>query len=313
MTTSVRAAAAWLDSLDSRQRAQALYDLDGGDLSNWNYTPRRRPGLALRDQSRTQQQAVFALLETVCSDDGLRKVRDVLRLEGILGELTGRPDYRDPENYALALFGQPSDQAPWAFRFEGHHVSLTFTFVPDQGVAVTPHFLGSNPAIVPSRHTHAGFELLREERERALAIVAALDPALRDSARINWTMPSDIVTGPGREQSLRSPAGLAMASMHGSAQEAVMQLIAAFAGNLRGPLAGDSMARIREHGTDGIHFGFAGEPEIGRPHYFRLHGPSVLIEYDDTRGNHVHAVWHDPTDSFGSDRLRQHYDESRHD
>jgi hypothetical protein len=57
-----------------------------------------------------------------------------------------------------------------------------------------------------------------------------------------------------------------------------------------------------------VHFAWAGRTEPGEPHYYRLQGPRLLIEWDNTQNNanHAHSVWRDPTSDFGLDVLAHH-------
>jgi hypothetical protein len=67
---------------------------------------------------------------------------------------------------------------------------------------------------------------------------------------------------------------------------------------------------------DGTAFAWAGPPEFGAPHYYRVQGERLLIEYDCTQNNanHTHSVLRDPQGDFGDDLLAQHYalEHSRH-
>jgi len=236
----------------------------------------------------------------------VQRVREILVLERILGELTARPDFRDPENYALAIFGDPAGSAPWAWRFEGHHISLTFTIAPDLGVAVTPAFFGANPSTVPAHHDHAGLRPLATKQDLAFDLLADLDTAQLQGATLQRSSFRDILTGPGREDSLRRPQGLALDSMTGSQRDQILQLIEQYAHDMRPDLAEPALRAVRDAGVEKLHFAWAGATSPGTRHYYRLHGPTLLIEYDNTEPNHTHTVWHDPRDGFGDDLLRRH-------
>jgi hypothetical protein len=68
------------------------------------------------------------------------------------------------------------------------------------------------------------------------------------------------------------------------------------------------MDRMKKAGVDNVAFAWAGEIERGRKHYYRVQGPTFLIEYDNTQndGNHIHSVWRDFNGDFGQDLLREH-------
>ena len=59
---------------------------------------------------------------------------------------------------------------------------------------------------------------------------------------------------------------------------------------------------------DAVHLAWAGSTAPGAPHYYRLQGPRLLIEWDNTQrdANHAHSVWRDPGADFGLDVLAGH-------
>lgn len=298
------------ESLSAAQRDRALLPFADQARRGWHYVPRRRPGLALRDMSAEQRELVSELLRTGLSAEGMRKAEGVILLEGVLADLTGARSFRDPENYSLVLFGDPDGRAPWSWRFEGHHLSLSFTVVPGVGVAATPAFFGANPAMVPDGHRHRGLRLLDDEHTLAFALIGALPESARERAILQGRSFRDILTGPGREDSLRRMEGVPLAEMERDQRDTALALVDAFVGNMEASVADRERRRIREAGLDSLHFAWAGSTTPDAPHYFRLHGPTIVIEYDNTQGgaNHVHSVWHDPTNPFGDDFLRRHHE-----
>ena len=79
-------------------------------------------------------------------------------------------------------------------------------------------------------------------------------------------------------------------------------------------MAAQDLGKIEKEGVDKIVFAWAGSIEPDNPHYYRIHGPTFLIEYDNTQNNHnhSHSVWRDLQNDFGEDVLRKHYAESPH-
>ncbi|WP_119462230.1 DUF3500 domain-containing protein [Rhodospirillaceae bacterium SYSU D60014] len=307
-----RRAIEFVEGLSADQRRAALHGFDEDRRRDWHYVPRRRPGLPLKAMDEAQRERAWALVGTALSETGYRKARGVVDLEAILGELTGEVDRRDRLNYAVALFGTPGSAEPWSWRVEGHHLSLTFTIVPDEGVAATPTFFGANPNQVPDGHRHAGLRILADEQDLAFALVQGLEAVQREAAVIADRSMGDILTGPGREQSLRTPAGLPLADMSEAQRDGMMHLLGAYVGNMEQAVAGRQWTRIREAGVERLHFAWAGSLAPGRPHYYRIHGPTLVIEYDNTQNgaNHAHSVWHDPQDAFGDDLLRRHHEDA---
>lgn len=133
-----------VESLSERERAEALRPLDDPDRRRVRYTPGRRGGLALAEMDEGTRDATWAFLDAALSLAGRVLVDDIIQREAILGRITGRPDYRDPDLYYLALYGEPGGPR-WAFRFEGHHLSINFTYEGAELVSATPLLLGSNP------------------------------------------------------------------------------------------------------------------------------------------------------------------------
>jgi hypothetical protein len=304
-----RAARAWLAELDQRQRREAQLEWESRLREGWHYVPRGRPGVALRAMSAKQTSAAWDLLGSLLSARGLAQVKGGLTLEGILGELTGSPGFRDSTNYALVIFGDPAGNGPWAWRFEGHHLSINVLVAPGHGVAVTPVFFGANPANVPKGHGHDGFRLLGAEEDQAFSLIQSLEGAVRTQATIADRSLGDIVSGPGRELALERYEGIALARLNDAQRTGVMRILELYAGTMREEVAAATMAKVREAGVEALHFAWAGSPARGRPHYFRVHGPTALVEYDNTQNgaNHVHSVWIDPQSLFGRDLLKTHY------
>ena len=301
------AARTFAERLHAGQSERALHPFGAETRRDWGYTPRTRPGLPLRAMREDQRAATWALVDTALSVGGAAKARGVLALEAILQERTSNKAYRDPLNYALALFGEPG-RGPWGWRFEGHHVSLTLTIVPAIGVAVTPHFFGANPfsgEVVDEGHGTLA-KVLDRESALAFEIVGGLGPQELGRALIAQEAPPDFITRPGREASLREPAGLRLDAMPASLRHRTVQLLDVFFDHLHPELARPIKVRTRETGIGGIHFAWAGSTTPDQLHYYRLHGPTLLIEYDRTELDHVHSVWHDPTNHFGEDHLRLH-------
>jgi hypothetical protein len=255
----------------------------------------------------TQRTAAMALLRVGLSEAGARKALAIMDRETIL-KRTRTSERYDPLDYAFALYGDPRRPPPWAWSVEGHHLSLHFTLISETEMTVTPLFMGVAPLLV---HEGGGAwePVLLGERDLALQIVRGLEGQDREQAIIAERSMGDILTGPGREESLRAPMGLPLGRLADARRDAVLRLIDKYLLRLRKELAEACRARLREAGVENLHFAWAGPLDPGRPHYYRIHGPTLLLEYDNTQeeANHVHTVWHDPGLSFG-DALKDHYE-----
>ena len=309
-TALAGAATAFLAALPNDGRRRAVFAFDDKERLNWHYVPRRREGLTFKDMPAAARTAAHELMKASLSAAGYDKAVNVIRLEGVLRQLeTFGGMLRDPDNYSVTLFGAPGSSAPWGWRLEGHHLSLNFTLMPGKPIAVTPAFLGANPAEVRSGPL-AGLRTLAREADLARALAQGLDATQRKRLVIGTQSLGDIVSGPGRRERLTTPAGIAAADLTPAQREQLLRLVEEYARNMRADVADAELRRIGEAGVERLHFAWAGPLEPGHAHYYRIHGPSVLIEYDNTQNdaNHVHSVWHDPARDFGTDLLGAHYE-----
>ena len=311
--TPAGAATAFLAALDGSARDKATYPLQDDQRYTWFFTPVERKGLPLKDLTPEQRRAAHALLQATTSSQGYLKANAIIELERILGVLEGRPERRDPEGYFVTVFGTPSATEPWAWRFEGHHLSLTFSSPANELAVTGPAFMGANPATVLSG-PKAGLRPLGREEDLARALVASLSPDQLAAAMIATEAPRDIITGNDREVQLERFEGLAMAAMTDPQRSLLVQVIGEYTGNMV-PAAAQLWAdRLRKISPDDVYFAWAGGTAPGEGHYYRVHSPAFLIEYDNTQNdaNHVHSVWRDLKNDFGGDALARHYEGAEH-
>lgn len=310
MAASAGALLAAVGTGDARGRLALPFDSDA--RQDWSYVPRSRAGLSLGEMTDPQRRALWALIDTGLSKIGRDKVEGILTIEPILGEIEGNRN-RDPGRYHVALFGNPAGQpatgasaagvAPWGWRFEGHHLSLHFTVAGE--VATTPAFLGANPARVP-RGAHQGLRVLGREEDQGRAFLLSLSAEQRRRATISPEAPADIITRTSRRVTLRQLEGLPAAEMTDEQRAALVRLIEVYAHNFQPALARAHLERIRGAGVERLHFAWAGGDRPGQSHYYRIQGPTHLIEYDNRGGDHVHTVFRDLAHDFGESHLARH-------
>ncbi len=306
------AADRFVATLDAEGRGRALFSLGDAERFDWHFVPRERNGLPLGAMTLAQRTAAHRLLRSSLSTQGYLKANGIVELERVLGIVEGREEFHDPEDYYFAVFGSPSSDAPWAWRFEGHHVSMSFSSPGDETLVTGPAFMGSNPATVSSG-PKAGLRVLGAEEDLARELVTMLSPEQRGTAVIASEAYDDIVTGAGRTAEL--PYEGIRASALDDAQRAQLdRLIREYVGNMDEESARRWTRRIAAGSDDRLRFAWAGSIEAGRGHYYRVHSPDFLIEYDNTQNdaNHVHSVWRDLRNDFGGDALRAHYEEFPH-
>lgn len=294
------AAATGLLDAAGAARQQVELAFDSADRTEWHYVPRSRAGFAIGEMTDAQRRATWALLDTGLSRGGREKVDGILKIESVLGQLEGNSSFRDPGKYHVAVFGKPGTGA-WGWRFEGHHLSLNFTMGSE--VATTPAFLGAHPAEVASG-PQRGLRVLAAEEDLGRALFASLTAEQRRRATISASAPADIVTRASRRVSLARFEGLAAKEMTAEQRAALLRLIAVYAENFQPDLARAHLDRIRAAGVERIHFAWAGDP--GQSHYYRVHGPTHVIEYDNRGGDHIHTVFRDIERDFGDGLLERH-------
>ena len=307
------AASAFLETLNTPRRRVAHLEFEDSARVQWEYIPTYREGLPVAEMTGEQRLAAHRLLRVALSGSGYLKVINVMQLEEVLRAIDTSGFARNAEGYMLAIFGDPASGAPWGWRFEGHHVSLNFTSVRPAELSVTPLFLGSNPAEVRGG-MWAGLRVLAEEEDFARALLASMSEEQRERAIYSDEAPNDIVTRNDPVARELPVEGLPASAMTAAQRELLLGLIGVYASTVDDAVAEERLAAIRAAGVDNLHFAWAGGTERGEPHYYRIQGPTTLIEYDNVQNgaNHIHSVWRDLRSDFGGDALRRHYESSAH-
>lgn len=334
------AAAAFLGSLSDEQRATVQHPFEvGGERQRWYYTPTDHGGLLLSAMTTVQQQAVDVLIASALSEGGYNTARAVMALESMLDHVErwpGRPSFRarDPLRYSVTVFGSPDDRT-WGWRIGGHHLSLNLTIVGDD-VAATPCFMGADPSWAPLLGDDvyeplAGAESLARAivRDVPEAVVAAHAPwdlvlgnrsqpepdavprklfeIFRDDPDVMRPLvgraQDDIASMTGVTDAdidallfSSEPLGVAVTSLPTDVQASVTMLVGHYVGRLA-----DDIAKPMFDAASDLHFAWAGSTEPDEAHYYRIQGPTLLLEYVNvirTRG-HIHAVLRDPRGDFG--------------
>jgi uncharacterized protein DUF3500 len=317
-SSMANAANKFLGALSPEQRQQASFALDSEELTRWHYVPATqfpRNGVPIRAMNEAQRALAHELLKTGLSQRGYTQATTIMvDLETILKALENGAASRDPEQYAFSIFGTPSAKGAWGWRVNGHHLSLHFNVANGSAVASTPTFFGSNPAEVRVEGPKKGLRVLGDREDTGRALLMALDPTQRTTATLEGEAPADIVTKTAAKVDPLSPAGLAASAMTPKQREMLMAVIESYTSSMAPDIAAERLAQLRKAGLDKITFAWAGESDPGKKHYYRVQGPTFLIEYDNTQnnGNHTHSVWRDFSGDFGRDLLREHVQGVRH-
>jgi hypothetical protein len=304
----------FLAALTPEQKTKATFELKDEERQNWHFIPKERKGLTFKEMTPAQRHLGQALLSSGLSQRGYVKAITIMSLEQILNELeAGKGPRRDPEVYYVSIFGKPGPADTWGWRVEGHHLSVNFTLVNGQQISATPSFLGSNPGEVKDG-PRKGLRVLAAEEDLGRQLAKSFDAAQRKSAISTNAAPREIITGNERKVKPLERTGLPVARMTKPQRDLLLKLVREYVFRHRPEVAEADLDKIQKAGTDKIYFAWAGGLERGEAHYYRIQGPTFLMEYDNTQNNanHIHAVWRDFENDFGEDLLRKHYDQVPH-
>jgi Protein of unknown function (DUF3500) len=290
-------ARAFLAALDDDRLAEATRPFSDGRRRWLEYRPAPRPGLSLDRMGGAARKAAHRLLATALSPSAYAQAMAVVALEEVLDRREGWRHGRHSEDYRVVVFGAPGDER-WAWRFEGHHLSVTMTVV-DGVIAPAPVFLGANPARVDL----AGRPVLRPlavEEDMARELLLAMSPANRGRAVVADEAPYDIRSGPRPSAAALEPAGVPRADLRPGERALLDRLVGVYLDRVP--------AAQRPPGGE-LTFAWEGPPGPGTRHYYRIQGHDLLIEYDNTSddGNHAHTVLRRPDGEFGEDILAGHH------
>lgn len=310
----ISAANAFLASLSAEERQAASVAFDDKARLDWHFIPKdSRKGLQIKNMTGEQRKLALALVQAGLSEAGYGKLEQIIDLESILHELEkGRPNapLRDPERYYLTIFGEPSSSGAFGYSFEGHHLSLNFVVRDGKIDAFTPFFFGANPAEVKSNLSvgpKQGTRVLRAEEELAFDLLRSLDAAQKKAATIAAEAPKDI-RGAGEPQPPQDAAvGLAAEKLSESQLKKLWSLIEAYTSNMPEEVGVARLAEIKAAGIGKVHFAWAGADKPGIGHYYRVQGPTFLVEFVNTQpdslmnpANHIHSVWRQMAGDFGN-------------
>ncbi len=329
------AAAAFVGALSAEQRQRAVFPLDADERRQWlNAHPFVfRHGVMLEDLPPATRQLGLGLVQASLSARGFAQARDIMRLNGLLGEVTGRPDEYTEWLYFLSFFGDPSEERPWAWQIDGHHLCLNCTIIGDQ-LVFTPAFMGSEPCQVFSGPL-AGTMVFTAEERMGLGLIRSLDDQQAKQAILQPSIhPDDLppglqdpfegqmVAGAFRDNAVIPYAGVRAADLSEGQRRRLRVLVATYAGWVREGHCGVTMSEIDQH-LDETYFAWMGATGEDGPFYYRVHSPVVLIEFDHHPGvafdnplpspNHIHTVVRTPNGGgYGVDLLRQHHERFDH-
>jgi hypothetical protein len=313
----VAGAEALMKTLDDAGRQKVQFPFDGPQKARWSNLPSgvfERQGLRLGDLTPAQRTAATTLLQSALSPSGYQKVVEIMRGDEVLktnqgnraaragGQAQARGGGRGggvvfgEDEYYLAFVGTPSTSTPWMLQFGGHHLAINLT-LRGSDASMTP----SLPAAQPATYTFEGREIrpLGRENDKAFELINALDPSRRDQAILKYQV-KDLVLPPGQDGKTIQPEGLRASAMTPAQQSMLMEIVREWAGIMTDAFAAPRLAEIQKSLPD-TWFAWSGPTTNGSVAYFRIQGPTLVIEYAP-QGNidHIHTIYRDPTNDYGA-------------
>ncbi|MEA3212234.1 MAG: hypothetical protein QOE70_5291 [Chthoniobacter sp.] len=326
------AAKKFLATLDDAQRGKVVFDFkDEAQRKRWSNLPTsfvKRAGLRMGDLAQPQRDAAMAVVAAALSPQGYEKVLQIVEGDEMLkkndrggrggpgGGGPGGPGGGGPggpggggrggqamfghDEYYISFLGQPSATEPWMIQFGGHHLGINVTLVGEQGT-LAPSHTAAQPAIYELEGRTV--RPLGRETDKAFALISSLDEAQRKQAVLGVEM-HDLVLGPGRDGQTIQPEGIKGAALTDKQREMLLDLASEWIGIQNEAVAKGKMDEMKKNVVE-TWFAWSGSTEKGAAAYFRIQGPTVLIEYapqrlggDPTR--HIHTIYRDPTNDYGA-------------
>ena len=313
---AVSAAKTFLAALDDRLRAKASLPLNPKTRANWSNLPTgatfqsgstERNGVGLGELTPAQQKAALALVAATLSPGGYKKVINMVNADEVLEreaapkrKAESRTKFGRAEFY-VAILGTPSATQPWMIQFGGHHLAINITLVGTQNV-LTPSHTGAQP----SSFTFEGESVrpLGNENDKAFALINALDASQRKQATLDYEV-RGVVAGPGRDGEVIKPEGVRVSAFNPAQTAMLLDLIKEWVGIVNDTAAAAKMAEIQGKLAD-TYFAWSGPTTNGSAAYFRIQGPTVLIEYAPQRTtDHIHTFYRDPTNDYGAKLIKE--------
>lgn len=310
-TKMATAAEKFLGALNADQKKIAAFDYDNKERFNWHFIPLQdkakkstRHGLPLEAMTKEQKAAALELVRAGTSAAGYTEAVTIMSLEAILHDLEKNGAMvRNPEWYFFSVFGSPSKTGKWGWRVEGHHLSLNFTIDKGTVASATPAFFGSNPATVKSG-PKKGQRTLPLAEDLAKELFLSLDDAQKKVVLQAKEFPE--IAGRTKDPSVGMPVGLPAAKMNDKQKQTLQKLIQCYADRMPADVAAVQLRGVQDAGFEKVYFAFAGGTEEGKPHTYRVQGPTFVLEFLNTQAdsagnpaNHIHSAWRNIKGDFG--------------
>lgn len=308
----VDAADGFLESLSPELRAKASFGYDDPHRVSWFFTPQQtkdrqpsRKGVRFEELNGDQKKNALALLKTGTSAKGYEQATTIMSLEEILRDVEGKKGamVRNPNWYFISVFGKPSKTGKWGWRFEGHHMSVSFTLDKGQVDSPTPFMFGANPATVKGGPKD-GLRTLPEAEIPAKELIESLDADQKKLAFQEKHLPEIAENTPSAK--LGQPIGISASKLNDKQQATLMKLLEGYANRMPANVAAKELKAVKDAGLDKVHFAYSGTLETGKGYTYQAQGPSFVVQFLNLQAdgsgnpaNHIHSAWRRLPSDFG--------------
>ena len=329
----VAAANGFLATLTDDERSKVLFASDDAvQRAKWSNLPVfQRGGLDWGHLSTDQRTALMKLLGAVLSPAGVQMVRDQMAADDVLasrpdegppgrpagagGSSQGMPPGGPPagggpgagplfghDRYFVSFVGTPSATSPWMLQFGGHHLAINAT-VAGPNVTLAPSLTGGQPLKFTALDDKRQVYLTKPEIDAAHALIAALSPTQRSEA-IRADSYRDLVAGPQQDDVTVPAEGISASKLDKEQKAKLIALIESRVGIMNADDLEPVMAEVRAN-IDKLTFGWWGPIELGKPAYWRVVGPGLVLEYspqqlrNDDPMQHAHNMYRAPGNDYG--------------
>jgi hypothetical protein len=309
--TMTKAAVSFYNSLSESQKQKITQPLDSEKISHWRFFPEpskatylllpKRKGISLPTLTKEQSAMFNLLLAEGLSGTGIDAVNAALELDKddsikFRGLLNWILFSYGPKNYFVTFFGSPNEDT-WAWRLEGHHVSINFSIQSGKIVSSYPLFIGTTKqqVLVGDKTITVLADVAAYAKQLATSLtsdqLAVASQSMEKVPMFNPVAPG--IFGGGQKTTKPMPSGLPMSSMTANQQHLVGTILQAYQGQFQNAVAAANLQKLAQNGMDNLELIWEGDVTMEKPFYFRIQGPNFVLEFNTSEGHadHYHTAW----------------------
>lgn len=322
-TSSIKTAVeTFLSSLSADQKENCTFPIDDKEWRRWsNIDYYERKGVGLIDLTKAQKALVFDILQESLSPKGYKKTQDIMKMEEYLARLTGETELLGPDLYWFSFMGTPSENEPWGWQIDGHHLVINYFILGDQ-IVMTPTFMGSEPNLITEGENKGTRTFENEERLGLKFYMSLNEQQIKEATLLGKKEYNFMQTGAFRDNAVVAYKGLKLSSIEEPQRVILEDLIFEYIGNIKEGHAELRMSEILEHIGE-TYFSWIGSKDGSGAFYYRIHSPVVMIEFDHQKPiflegstpnrKHVHTIVRTPNgNDYGKDLLQKHLELHEH-